>query len=198
MPGMDVARSPYALGFAAGEPPQWDLERFLHGDEVDTALITLERNRLTFAWKCAGVDAAGLALRLGASAVTLGGLLKHLAWVEELYFQHRLAGRASMAPFDRLDLVADWDHWAWRTAADDTPHELRALWTDAVHRSRDSLAEALSNGGLDQPTHDGMNLRRLLADMIEEYARHTGHADLLRESVDGTTGEGAPADFPVP
>jgi hypothetical protein len=128
----------------------------------------------------------------------LGGLLKHLAWVEELYFQHHLAGRAPMAPFDGLDLEADWEDWAWRTAADDTPHALRALWTEAVHRSRDSLAETLSNGGLDQATRDGMSVRRLLADLIEEYARHTGHADLLREAVDGSTGEGSPRDFPVP
>ncbi len=67
-----------------------------------------------------------------------------------------------------------------------------------MHRSRDALVEALSHGGMEQATHDGMSLRRLLADMIEEYARHTGHADLLREQVDGATGEGAPKDFPVP
>jgi Protein of unknown function (DUF664) len=165
-------------GFTAGRPPEWDVERFLRGDEIDTALITLERNRLTFAWKCADVDAEAMALRLGPSSVTLGGLLKHLAWVEELYFQSRLAGRPVMAPFDRLDLETDWEDWPWRTATDDTP--------PALH------------GELDQPTHDGMSLRRLLADMIEEYARHTGHADLLREAVDGSTGEGAPQDFPVP
>lgn len=187
-----------ALGFTAGQPPQWNVDRFLHGDEIDTALITLERNRLTFGWKCADLDATGMTLRLGPSAVTLGGLLKHMAWVEELYFQHRLAGKAFLAPFDRLDLEADWADWAWRTAADDSPEVLRALWTEAVHRSRESLADALSNGGFDQLTNDGMNLRRLLVDMIEEYARHTGHADLLREAVDGATGEGAPDDFPVP
>lgn len=186
------------FGFTSGRPPARDLERFLRGDEVETALITLERNRLTFAWKCADLGADGLALRLGVSSVTLGGLLKHLAWVEELYFQTRLAGRASMAPFDQLDLEADWEDWAWTTAADDTPQSLRALWTESVHRSRDALTEALSRGGLEQNTHDGMSLRRLLADMIEEYARHTGHADLLREQVDGATGEGAPKDFPVP
>ncbi|HET7173352.1 MAG TPA: DUF664 domain-containing protein [Nocardioidaceae bacterium] len=186
-----------ALGFAPGEPPAWDVERFLHGDEVDAAVITLERNRLTFAWKCSDVDADGMALRLGPSSVTLGGLLKHLAWVEELYFQDHLAGRPTMAPFDGRDLEADWDEWAWQSAADDSPDGLRALWTEAVHRSRDALAEALPKGGLDQATRDGMNLRRLLVDLIEEYARHTGHADLLREAVDGTTGEGAPRDFPV-
>ena len=63
-------RSP--LGFTAGSPPEWDVERFLRGDEVDTALITLERNRLTFAWKCADIDAEGMALRLAPSSVTLG------------------------------------------------------------------------------------------------------------------------------
>ncbi|MGA8248221.1 MAG: DUF664 domain-containing protein [Nocardioides sp.] len=186
------------VGFTAGKPPEWDVELFLHGDETQTALITLERNRLTFAWKCADVDHEGMTRRIGASTVTLGGLLKHLAWVEELYFQHHLAGGPALAPFDRLDLEADWDDWAWRTAADDDPDELRALWTGAVHRSRESLARALSEGGLEQTTHDGMSLRRLLADLIEEYARHTGHADLLREAVDGATGEGAPRDFPVP
>jgi uncharacterized damage-inducible protein DinB len=170
----------------------------MRGDDVETAVTTLERNRRTFAWKCADVDAEGLGLRLGVSSVTLGGLLKHLAWVEELYFQNHLAGRQSMAPFDQLDLERDWEEWAWSTAADDTPDVLRAAWVETVHRSRDALAEALSRGGLEQTTHDGMSLRRLLADMIEEYARHTGHADLLREHVDGATGEGAPKDFPVP
>ena len=186
------------FGFTAGRPPEWDLEQFLRGDEVATALITLERNRRTFAWKCADLDADGLGLRRGAASVTLGGLRKLLAWVEELYFQHRLADRPLRAPFDQLDVENDWEDWAWRTAANDTPDALRALWADTVHRSRDALAEALSHGGLAQTTSDGMSLRRLLADMIEEYARHTGHADLLREQVDGVTGEGPPQDFPVP
>jgi hypothetical protein len=186
------------FGFTPGQPAERDVERFMRGDEVDTAVITLERNRHTFAWKCAVVGAEGLGLRLGASSVTLGGLLKHLAWVEELYFQNKLAGRPSMAPFDKLDLERDWEDWAWSTAADDAPDTLRALWVDTVHRSRDALTEALSRGGLEQTTQEGMSLRRLLADMIEEYARHTGHADLLRECVDGATGEGAPKDFPVP
>jgi hypothetical protein len=104
------------FGFTPGQPPEWDLERFLRGDEIATAVITLERNRRTFAWKCFDVDARGLRLRLGASAVTLGGLLKHMAWVEELYFQNRLAGRPSMPPFDEVDPERDWEDWAWRTA----------------------------------------------------------------------------------
>lgn len=186
------------LGFIAGQPPEWDVEKFLHGDETETALITLERNRRTFAWKCADLDADGMTLRLAPSTVTLGGLLRHAAWVEELYFQDRLAGQPSMAPFDRLDVEADWEDWPWKDLADETPTGLFDLWAETVHRSRDSLERALTKGGLDQTTHSGMSLRRLLADMIEEYARHTGHADLLREAVDGATGEGPPRDFPVP
>src|SRR3954454_9682054 len=96
------------FGFTPGQPPEWDLERFMRGDEVETAVITLERNRLTFAWKCADVGAEALGLRLGASSVTLGGLLKHLAWVEELYFQNRLAGVPAAAPFNTLDPESDW------------------------------------------------------------------------------------------
>lgn len=185
-------------GFTPGQPPKWDLERFLRGDEVETAVITLERNRRTFAWKCADVDAEAFTRRVGASTVTLGGLLKHLAWVEELYFQRRLAGTPPIAPFDRLDFDDDWDELAWTSAADDTPDELRALWTRTVHRSRESLAAALERGGLEQTTDGGMSVRRIVADLIEEYARHTGHADLIREDVDGSTGEGPPTDFPVP
>ncbi|MGO4597162.1 mycothiol transferase [Terrabacter sp. 2RAF25] len=186
------------FGFTPGRSPEWDIDRFMRGDEVDTAVITLERNRRTFAWKCADVGAEAMRLRLGTSAVTLGGLLKHLAWVEELYFQTRLADREPMAPFAHRDPEDDWDDWAWSTAADDGPEELRALWGSTVHRSREALAAALSRGGLEQTTPSGMSLRRLLADMIEEYARHTGHADLLREQVDGATGEGPPPEFPVP
>ncbi|WP_237566066.1 DUF664 domain-containing protein [Ornithinimicrobium cerasi] len=121
-----------------------------------------------------------------------------MAWVEELYFQDRLAGRQSMAPFDQLNPEKDWEDWPWSTAAGDTPDALRTLWADSVHRSRDALTEALSSGGLEQTTVSEMSLRRLLADLIEEYARHTGHADLLREHVDGVIGEGPPQDFPVP
>ena len=129
--------------------------------------------------------------------MTLGGLLKHLALVEDDYFSRRLAGRELAAPWDTVDWDADPD-WEWRTAADDHPRgALRAL-AGAVARSRASVTEALARGGVDQlvdPTRpDGRSpsLRRTLVDIIEEYARHVGHADLVRESVDGLTGEDPP------
>ncbi|MCX5560840.1 DinB family protein [Streptomyces sp. NBC_00038] len=167
------------------------------GDEVDTLLGSMERQRRTFAWKCGGLDAAGLSATVGASTMTLGGLLKHLALVEDDYFSGRLFGRKPGSPWD----TADWDatpDWEWRSAAEDTPEQLYALWEDTVARSRALTAEALADGGLDRlalrTSRDGSapSLRRILIDMIEEYARHTGHADMIRESVDGLVGEDAP------
>jgi uncharacterized damage-inducible protein DinB len=164
------------------------------GDETATLLGSLDRQRATFGWKAGGLDAAGLRATVGASTMTLGGLLKHLALVEDHYFSFRLHGRSPGEPWDAVDWDAD-PNWEWRTGAEDPPAEVYALWRAAVQRSRASVAEALTNGGLDQPIHqtwpDGRtpNLRRTLIDMIEEYARHTGHADLIRESVDGLVGE---------
>jgi hypothetical protein len=76
-----------------------------------------------------------------------------------------------------------------------------AVWRDAVDRSRALVAEVIKERGLDGAASfswsDGRTptVRTMLLDMIEEYARHTGHADILREAVDGRVGEGAPEDF---
>ncbi|WP_432880700.1 DinB family protein [Kribbella sp. CA-245084] len=167
------------------------------GSEADTLLGALERNRRTFAWKCGGLDAAGLTKQHPPSTVTLGGLLKHLALVEDEYFTGRLLGRELGAPWDAVDWDADPD-WEWHSAAEDSPEELMALWEASVERSRLAVAEALAAGGADQLARwagrDGSSpsLRYILVDLIEEYARHTGHADLIRESIDGLTGEGVP------
>ncbi|MGI8701594.1 MAG: DUF664 domain-containing protein [Nocardioidaceae bacterium] len=96
----------------------------------------------------------------------------------------------------------DWDanpDWEWQSAADDTPEQLMALWREVVARSRAAVAEALADGGLERLAvrtrwTEAPSLRRILVDMIEEYARHTGHADLIRESVDGLIGEDSPRD----
>src|SRR3954453_973293 len=98
------------------------------GSEIETLVGALERNRRTFAWKCSGLGAADLRRTVGTSTMTLGGLLKHLAVVEDHYFHCQLQGSAGYAPpFDAVDFDADPD-WEWRTAADDTPEELMALW----------------------------------------------------------------------
>jgi Protein of unknown function (DUF664) len=171
------------------EPP-------LAGDETATLLGSLERQRATLAWKCGGLDAAGLRATVGASSITLGGLLKHLALVEETYFGGKLLGRDPGPPWNTGDWEADPD-WEWHSAAEDTPEQLMALWRDAVARSRSVVTEVLAEGGLDQlARHTNWaqppSLRRILIDLIEEYARHVGHADLIRESVDGLVGEDPP------
>ena len=128
--------------------------------------------------------------------MTLGGLLKQLAFVEDYLFTTQLTGERVGEPGD----FSEWDDedWPFTSAARDTPEELYALWEGAVERSRARLAAALTDGGLDQLAHvstpDGRHasLRRLFCDLIEEYGRHTGHADLIRESVDGVTGEDPP------
>ncbi|HEY6567351.1 MAG TPA: DinB family protein [Actinomycetota bacterium] len=172
----------------------------LAGSETETLLGSLDRQRATFAWKCGGLDSVGLQATVGASTVTLGGLLKHMALVEYDYFSYKLAGQAPGpgAPWGTVDWDADPD-WEWHTAVDDTPEQLMTLWHDEVARSRSSITEALANGGLDQLvtriTNDrgeSPSLRRTLIDIIEEYARHVGHADLIRESVDGLVGEDPP------
>lgn len=163
------------------------------GTETDTMIGSLERQRRLLAWKCGGLDAAGLRATTAASTLTLGGLLKHLAVVEDAYLSQRLLGLKPVPPFDTID-----PDWEWRTVADDTPAQLMALWEDTVARSRANLRQVLSTGGLDQPgaytssRGETPSVRRLLIDMIEEYARHLGHADLIRESVDGLVGEDQP------
>jgi hypothetical protein len=169
------------------EPP-------IAGDEAAALLGELDRVRSYIAWKCGGVGAAGMRATLGPSTMTLGGLLKHLALVEDAHFAKLLYDREPGPPWDAVDWDADPD-WEWRTAADDTPEVLVSMWEAAVERSRETVVDALAQGGLDHVgahvTRDGQspNLRRILLDLIEEYARHVGHADLIRESVDGLTGE---------
>jgi len=180
------------------DAPPW--EPPIAGTEAEHLVAALDRLRTTFRWKADGLDEAGLQARIGASALTLGGLLKHLALVEDHYFLGKLAGEPLGAPWDAGDWDGDPD-WEFTSAADDTPAELYALWDAAVARSRARLDEALAAGGLDQSVDlswpDGRkpSLRRVLCDLLEEYGRHTGQADMLREAVDGRVGEDPPADW---
>jgi Protein of unknown function (DUF664) len=179
----------------AWEPP-------LAGTEAEQLTGALDRLRTTFRWKAGGLDADGLRTTVGASSLTLGGLLKHLAAGEDYHFTHKLRGEPIGAAWDANGWDDD-DDWEFASAAADAPEELYALWDDAVERSRERLAAALAAGGLDQLVHASddeghhASLRRLVCDLIEEYGRHTGHADLLREAVDGLVGEDPPAGWHV-
>lgn len=170
------------------EPP-------IAASEVEHLLGALDRQRATFRWKVDGLDTAALHGGLASSDLTLAGLLSHLAFVEDFTSATKLGGGSPGDPWAGLD----WD------GTDDPSfgiggdaQALYALYDDAVARARQRYAGALASGGLDQPAavsdDDGAHpsLRRLLFDLLEEYARHTGHADLLREAVDGRVGEDPP------
>ncbi len=153
------------------------------GNEDATLLGFLERQRATFAWKSGDLDAAGLRATLGPSAMTLGGMLKHLARFEDDMSTEWLLGQPQLPPWNAVDWETDHD-WDWRTAAGDSPGLLYGRWREAVAESRRVLDRIVA-GGVEPEMAAG--IRYVLVNMIEEYARHNGHADLIRESVDGAT-----------
>ena len=172
-------------------------EPSLTAGEAEMLRFALDRSRAQFAWKCGGLDAAALNRAHPPSTLTLAGLLKHLALVEERYTID-FTGEAPGPPLDAPEARTD-PGWVWRSAQDDKPDDLYALWRTTVERSRAAMDRALADGGLDQPAKftatdagESPNLRRILVDLHDEYARHVGHADLLREAIDGLVGEDPP------
>jgi hypothetical protein len=179
--------------YAQGRP-----EPPITGEEAAMLLGYLERQRATFAWNTAGLDEAGLRATLGPSSMTLGGMLKHLARFEDDMSTEWLQGREQIPPWNAVDWETDHD-WDWRSAAEDSPEQLYARWRDAVVRSRTLFKDALVDGGLARRDLEIAgsgaeipSLRYILLNMIEEYARHNGHADLIRESIDGLVGHDPP------
>ncbi len=166
------------------------------GGEVATLLGFLDYQRATLEWKCRGLSDEQLRVARPPSPMTLGGLLKHLACVEDSWFTEVVAGELAVEPWASADFEAD-PEWNWRSAASDSGEELRALWSEAVNRSRAVVRaqlaggeqEALSETHADWQLPHPVSLRWVLVHLIEEYARHNGHADLIRESIDGQTGD---------
>ena len=165
------------------------------GDEVAMLRRFLNHFRATIRRQASGLADEELTRTLGPSDLTLGGMLKHLAFVEDYWFSYNLAAKDQSEPWKSADWKADRD-WDWHSAAG-TPHaELDALLGEAIERSEQCLATALaSDPDLGQlvarprPPEKGetATLRWLLVHMVEEYARHAGHADLIRQSIDGAT-----------
>jgi uncharacterized damage-inducible protein DinB len=167
----------------------------LRADEVTTLRSFLDYHRDTLRLKCRGLTQEQLAQRLPPSDMSLGGLMKHLALVESQWFDYFLRDLPLAPPFD----TADWDaspDWEFDSARQDNPEELRALFDEAVRRADSAIDEALAAGGIEHESvrksrrvDSNFSLRWMLVHMIEEYARHNGHADLIRESIDGQKGE---------
>jgi uncharacterized damage-inducible protein DinB len=158
------------------------------GDERTTLLAMLDYFRSVLLRKAAGLTQEQLATPLAPSSLTLGGLLKHMAYVEDHWFHTMWLGNPASEPWASVDWTANPD-WDFDTAPGDTPEQLQSLFEVAVDRSRaavegvtelDQLASGHNRRG-------AINLRWILVHMIEEYARHCGHADLIRQSIDGST-----------
>ena len=163
------------------------------GPEAAQLAAFLDFQRATVLLKCEGMTAEQLArAAVPSSGLTLGGLLNHLALVEDTWFRVRMLGEEPLPLWQDVDWDADPD-WEFRTAASIDPDELRERYRTACERSREAVR---SIGDLDRlsvavsrRTGEYFDLRWIMLHMIEETARHAGHADLLREAIDGTVGE---------
>ncbi len=168
------------------DPPQ-------SADEVTMLRAFLDYYRATLRRQAEGLTREQLATPLPPATMTLGGLLKHLALVEDDWFIVTFAGQELPAPWSEVDWDADRD-WEWHSAAADEPAYLFELFDRAVANADRYLDEALAGEGLDarsvelgRRSGQAFTLRWILVHLIEEYARHAGHADLIRESIDGAT-----------
>jgi hypothetical protein len=143
----------------------------------------LDWHRATLLWKCAGLTGEQLAERtVPPSRLSLLGLVRHMTEVERTWFRQRFAGELADHPFGG-DMTADFERVDPSRAAADyarLTEEFKLCDAAVAHASLD-----------DTFTHnqEQMSLRLIYLHMIEEYARHLGHADLLREQIDGATGE---------
>jgi len=158
-------------------------------DERTTLLEYLRCQRLTLEMKCAGLDAVALARRsVEPSTLSLLGLVRHMADVERAWFRMRMAGLD--VPFHfRTDSDRD---AAFNGAVPDPDVVAEAwrLWREEIEFANRYVAEAPDLDVIGQvPGYGPISLREVLVHMIEEYARHNGHADLLRERIDGRTGQ---------
>lgn len=159
------------------------------GPERDMLAFALDRARAQFEWKTGGLTAEQLRRTHPPSALTIGGLIKHMAFLEERYSRTNLLGEAPGPPWNGVDWNADRE-WDWHSAVDDEPEYLYALWYDGVFRAKQVWADVDPDTPAKQL--EGATARRIQIDLLEEYLRHTGHADLLRESIDGLVGDDPP------
>ncbi len=154
-------------------------------DERSTLLDYLRRYRLTLEMKCAGLDAAQLACRsVPPSTMSLLGLIRHMAEVERSWFRRELAGQDAPKLYcTKQDRDGDWNG---AVANPEIVDEAWRAWRSEVAFAEQFVADSSDLGALGVTQ---VPLRDVLVHMIEEYARHCGHADLLRERIDGRVGQ---------
>jgi uncharacterized damage-inducible protein DinB len=155
-------------------------------DERTTLSSFLDFHRATLAWKCSGLTDAQLRERsLPPSTLSLLGLVRHLAEVERSWFRRVLQGEdAPPIYYSAADPDGDLHNVDTADVA-----EAFAQWEQECALSRKAVASAASLDVIAERRGERYSLRWIMTHMIEEYARHNGHADLLRERIDGLTGE---------
>jgi uncharacterized damage-inducible protein DinB len=154
------------------------------GDERAVLTTYLDYQRGVMRRKIAQLDEDGLRRSMTPSGLTLLGMTKHLAYVERYWFGEVFSGEAVEFPWTDEDPDAD-----WRAEPDETPEGVDALYVDVCERSRAVTAGASLDDVVTYRGDRRISLRAILVHMIEETARHLGHADLMREAIDGATGD---------
>jgi uncharacterized damage-inducible protein DinB len=159
--------------------------------EIATYREYLGNYRLTIEMKSEGLDAEQLARRsVPPSTLSLLGLVRHLAQVENQWFQRVLQGRTDARRLYERGDDRDWD-FTGATPDPSVVSDAFDTWKAEIARANTWLDTVADDDlGHEVPHHDGtVSLRDVLVHLIEEYARHAGHADLLRECIDGRTGQ---------
>lgn len=163
-------------------------------DEIETLRGFLNYQRATLKWKCAGLETSQMNIAVAKSTITLGGLLKHMTFVENEWFWRWVGDNDRLEPWLSANFAIEPD-WEFTSASDESVATLMGNWQTSIDLSESILDRCLLAGGLDQlakrkwPSGESPSLRWILVHMIEEYARHNGHADFIREAIDGQTGE---------
>ena len=166
----------------------------LAADELTSLSQFLDFHRATLVHKTGDLSTEQLSARaVPSSLITLGGMLKHLALVEDDWFQVKFLGRPEVEPWASAPFDVDPD-WDWHSAVDDTPDDLLRLYDAACRRSRAAVVEVggdldTLSTATDPQTGGRFSLRWIMIHLIEETARHNGHVDLIREAIDGSIGE---------
>lgn len=156
----------------------------LQGSERELLDAFLDFHRATLLMKIDGLDDEQVRRQMTPSGVTLLGMVKHLAYVERDWFARVFAGQDVDFPWADDDPDAD-----WRIEPSDTTQGIIDLYRREIDRSRALAAGASLEETARRNDQGTISLRWLLIHMIEETARHNGHADLMREAIDGATGE---------
>lgn len=158
----------------------------LDSDEKGMLLGYLNFLRRTLLMKCENVSDEDLRQPPSFTSMTLLGMVKHLAYVERWWIQHVFLGTQVRFPWTDDDPDAD-----WRVEPDETTDDVLSLYRQEISATDDiisvhELSEKATNA---RPGDETKTLRWIVVHLIEETGRHCGHADLMRESIDGVTGE---------